>query len=144
MRRRWIIRAVFMLPILLCVGGWVSSSYRFSCIRYSNGGHTVQIRSWGRCVELDIGRDSGLPNGFACRVISLSYGDIWIWPDQGPKMHSFLGFSFGSAGLAPVQLYELYVPYWFLIAISSAVLFLVWRNTRSRGSLRAFPVEVAG
>ena len=37
-----------------------------------------------------------------------------------------------------------YVPYWFLLLVSTALWLLVWRKTRGRVDPgRAFPVEVA-
>src|ERR1035437_8125782 len=144
MVRRWIIRIVFMMPILLCVGGWGWSGMYHSSASYSHDGHWVGCGSGWGVVTVSLGRWSGTPDGWECDD-AYKQDDFILEPPDTPDSHYFLGFRRLNHGLeTPAYWYDFTVPYWFLIAMFSAVLFLVWRKTRPkiyRGG--AFPVEMA-
>jgi hypothetical protein len=139
MLRRWLIRALFILPILLCVVGWVWSGTHFSWTKYSHeGSYVACTASRGViCVKFD-GR--GTSNGWACGVDSR---DAHFWPVDYPDSRSYLGFRFACFDEMARYDYLFAVPFWFLIIVSSAVLFFVWRKTRPKINPKtAFPVEV--
>ncbi|MEI8196438.1 MAG: hypothetical protein WCI73_11055 [Phycisphaerae bacterium] len=144
MWRRWIIRCLFILPLLLCVVGWVLSGWYdlgagYGCYRK----HAVGCVLEPGCVGMGWWRGSS-QEGWFCNVGTHNPS---FWLPEYLRSHSFLGFvvyhyeviSFTSG----FKFYSVYVPFWFLILLSAAVLFIVWRKTRPKNQqLRAFPLEV--
>ena len=141
MKRRWFIRCLFMLPILLCVGGWAWGRMYNGYVRFTHDG------SWIGCVQSDgvigvgVGGRFGLPNGWNHEV-ALRDGlrHFWRpWPDP-----AFLGFRISHHPQDMGGWYCLSLPYWFLIIVFSLVLFFVWRKTRPKlNPATAFPMEMA-
>ena len=132
-----------MLPILLSVGGWVWSRWYDLEAMYAYKDHAVDCGLDSGCVSMAWGH---FPRraGWYCYVRT---HDLHFWLPEYLLSHSFLGF--GGEHVVDrrrgsgFDVYSVYVPIWFLILLSAAVLFLVWRKTRPKiDQLRAFPVQV--
>ena len=132
MKRRWLIRSIFMLPILLCIVGWCWSAGHGGWIGYYHGAEFVGCETFWGVVRLGT---SGPGPGCCCGVDSAP--EICFLLPNDPQ--TFLGF--GYFFISPER--HVYVPYWFLILAFSAILFFVWRKTRTKPQGGAFPVEVA-
>ena len=135
MKRRWFIRICFMLPILLCVVGWVWGATRFAHIMYVHSGHWVACGPSSGFVNVAFGQNPRKSDGWEWSVIPQS---ARFGPGGTPY---FLGFSFRHILASDMYMYMFGVPYWFLLIIFSAVLFVVWRKTGKPKPGRAFPVE---
>ena len=144
MKRRWIIRSIFMLPILLCLIGWGWSGWYVCSVSY--------LQQDGRCdacnsgsglitVEGFISGDDTLPTGWKCKITP-DEGSGWFWQQDG--VHGFLGFFYVNNFDGPEPLlYRLDIPYWFLVLYFSILLVLVYRKTRPKPNpATAFPVEM--
>jgi len=148
MLKRWLLRILFLLPILLSAAGWVESYGHQDACNYFTPEHDYYVESKGGCVHVgcftaatifdpailgwhhfrgplpETDRDILLPDGY--------YGERLFW-------------GFGCAYRHPIiGLYDTFlcVPYYFLLLLSTLAALLVWRKTRPRPILRAFPIEV--
>jgi hypothetical protein len=144
MLRRWIIRAVFMLPILLCVGGWAVSTKYSAQINYSYGGYRTGCGMLGGVVNLDRGVWPNSEVGWSYDGFPVKFRLI---EPSHLKAPAFLGFKYdhidGPFIGEPFELKIVFVPFWFLIVVFSAALLVVWRKTRPKINPKmAFPVEV--
>jgi len=134
--KRWLVRSVFILPLLLCLFGWGASGWRAAVMNYARTGLHAECRiEWGIVdVYWERGDIAFLPEGIECYTVPLT--EVRFWSTR-PGYH--LGFAlYWNSGFG-----ELAVPYWFLILLFGSVLFLVWRKTRLRKTYGAFPVEMA-
>jgi len=142
MIRRWLIRTVFMLPILFCVVGWGWSCHNEASIEYHDGGTVAGCSIlWGG-VELGAARNSGsLPEGNWVIGLGKLHESHLLHPDNSYGIHGWLGLGWYSAE----DCVRVYIPFWLLLLIFSSLLFLVWRKTRPKNDPRtAFPVVMAG
>lgn len=100
MVRRWIIRICFMLPILLCVGGWACGETHEGSIVYCCRVDRVAtcVTSCG-IVYLGSGRWAGERNGWAFRVNPVDPARFWTDADSGH--YFFLGFGHCHVELTP-------------------------------------------
>jgi hypothetical protein len=139
MVRRWIIRSVFMLPILLCVGGWGWSVGHLTQIRYNRHGAAVFCSTqWGSfqfAWNPKYGEDYPL-------VYVDSQADAHFLPPDDRRVFqtdfSLPGFRYTSEDGSAVD-----VSYWLLIVFFSIPLFVVWRKTQPKINPKmGFPVEV--
>jgi hypothetical protein len=121
-----------MLPILLCVVGWVwSTNHDVSIERVRNERVVSLSTQWGSIGYVDYGdsiRYVGM-EGWHFRMIQCP---ARVFPDNSIE---FLCFSDWDPRAR--------APYWFLILVFSIPLFIVWRKTRSKiDPRRAFAVEL--
>jgi hypothetical protein len=127
MKRRWIIRGLFIGLLLLCVVGWL---WTFNSGGYLRG-EVWAIHLWAG--DITVARWASGPAKSDFQLYferSMLRGQ---WRQQG-----LLGFRVqkGPLGMA------VGVPFWFLIATSSAIVWLVLRKTRPKiDPAKAFPVE---
>ena len=154
--KRWIIRSFFIGLLLLCVGGWRWSYFFCESLAYQQP-RTLNPAE-NKYVEVSGGNlllmtyvpfsddATPWPVGWTYYHRHRDRDDVnWekrfdSW--EGPR---FLGFHFfykasprpaiGNADRG------IQVPFWFPTTISAALLWLVWRKTRSKAKGRAFPVE---
>ena len=149
MKRRWFIRIVFMLPILLCLAGWGWSGTHHGVIAYRhNGRNVVGCDSFSGIVIVNYGwYGEARYNGWYYEVNSTATAHFW--PKDAPHFQYVLGFGFRQLEVTKVgdgtvtYIYDLAVPFWFFIVVFSAVLFFVWRKTRPKINPKsAFPVEL--
>ena len=132
MKRRWIIRSIFMVPLLLCIVGWGWSANHGGRIAYCYGNKAITYGTeWG-CFEIGYMLRSP-SDGWHCGASELA-------PHFLPP-HSILGFV--SSSYAVMDWHVMLLPYWFLILVFSSVLFFVWCKTQTKPKGGAFPVEVA-
>ena len=146
--RRWFIRSCFMLPILLCVGGWGWSGTHYSFIKYSHDGISKQLASSSGVVTVNFEGERGSrplfeePDGWECGVTPVAPAQFWPKVDPALHLHSLFGFSIGGPFLFVRSGYEYSIPYWFLILVFSLTLFYAWRKTGPQKRPTGFPVEV--
>ena len=139
--KRWAIRSFFIGVFLLCIAGWSSIDfYRFRAECTSTIGcvniTTTMGRIWIVCCE---------PLTFNEINFYRERSDVYPsnYPADGiASPHYFLGFAWGRADFPSEGIFVAF-PFWFPTAISAALLWLVWRKTRSKTKGRAFPVELA-
>jgi hypothetical protein len=135
MRRRWIIRGLFMLPVLLCVGGWGWST-TFSCwVTYSHHLQIFGCRSMGGAVGVYSLKTFFItPDGW---LIATRHEErACFWPPQNLGFH--IGRSESSAGIC----HQIVIPYWFLILVFSVVLLFLWPKIQpTTDPATAFPVQ---
>ena len=148
MLKRWIIRGLFMLPILLCVYAWaVSTRHTFSITCWQEN----STRTCGLCegmVYLERDYDVGLPEvrwsfdvdgrgaGYFVRgnLSRISPSCFLGFARAHMRVHFEASESFDAMNMVSA-------PLWFFLLCFSALLFLVWRKTRPKIDPRtAFPV----
>ena len=136
-----------MLPILLCMAGWLWSVSQDGSILYFNHGRSVRCDSLWGVIGIRWSTNNLTSYGWEKDVIP---EEAHFWPGRNPDSQSFLGLDFryfqfgtGHSQFGTGDLYVLDVPYWLLIVVFSTVLFFVWRKTRPKPNPKtAFPVEV--
>jgi len=153
MWRRWIIRGLFVLPILLCVAGWWWSVWHSGYLailarvpRPDGGTRIAPSTAWGTgwgLLSWDHTRLHGTYAGWRFQAVPI---EMQIVPpgftsfEHTDSSCSFLGFCYYNIRNGWAMGVD--VPYWFLIVVFSAILLLVWRWTRPSKPVGAFPVEV--
>jgi len=153
MTRPWIIRCLFMLPLLLCVVGWVVSMGHPAYITHSHAGYdTFCSISWGR---VNVGRSRmgvTLSDGSVARPNAGWEGGFFP-PElrvrsvhQHPSLLSALGFGWTNVSVNMDNIsYDLRaasVPFWFLLVAFSLCLLFLWRKTGQKKPGEVPPVEV--
>ena len=138
MLRRWIIRSFFVVPILLCLCAWGWSRSHRVYIAYCHHDRFVACVSLWGTVDVRWGTITGQSDGWVCQTTPEAY--VHFWPVD--FVDTFFGFSYLLESTTPSTLTLLQAPWWFLIIVFSAILYVVWRKTRPRGTGREFPVEL--
>jgi len=142
-----------MLPILLCVVGWGWSSVHFGRLTHAHAGAAVEFTTYSGSFDVRWG-DTERYEGWRCATVPIEFefvpSDFWTCDFQRFSSANFYQFSYLGfysqmigGGAYPYPMRVLGVPYWFLIVVFSALLYVVWRKTRSKANPKsAFPVEV--
>ena len=140
MVKRWIIRGLFMLPMLLGVGGWGWSGWCDAVVTYSTPEWNVSCGTNSGVVFVDWVREHS-PTYSVLRKSAWYRHQPQFWLQDMPK--SFCGFVY-HLDVRPYGAWHRFVrvPYWSLILVSSGHLFWIWRKTRASVQGRAFPVEM--
>ena len=148
MAKRWIIRSLFTLPIVLCLAGWGWSGWYQGGIVYARDHRGIILATMDGAVCL---RGGWLPwegHGYAGEVHRND--PVGFWPESDADETCFLGFrwrhySFTDPRGAVCTVYGLTIPYWAPLLIFSLLLLLFWRKTRRRADpATAFPVVLRG
>lgn len=151
MIRRWFIRIVFMLPILLCVGGWEwSNSYTLkTCFTHGFNLWYGTVAEGKLCVQWAQSDRLQAPWSWSAHSEEW-YPDVWLeWRGAIGRRGSFLGFWIGEDLLTDgegerSQGQWVAIPFWFPTILSALTLCYVWRKTQPKlNSKTAFPVEAA-
>jgi len=137
MKRRWFIRGLFMLPILLCIVGWGwSYAHEIQVAVDSGSEYWLMIRR-GTCYVGFVSEVAGHTSWTFVSRNSDHYGH-----DKQMGRH-FLGFSVNNTSEdRTYSAWEAGIPFWFMAILFSVALFVVWRKTRPKPQSGAFPVEV--
>ena len=144
--KRWLLRGVFLLPLLLAAAGWLWSGTHRSHVGYVHEERVVWCGSGSGVLGVELGwdhaMDPALPNGWygGTRPIDPAR----YWPEARPN--SWLGFGFAHFSVRDPDLdqYVVVVPYWFVLLASAGVFMWVWRRTRPRPELaQGFEVQLA-
>ena len=146
MFRRWLIRSLFMLPILLCMAGWVWGATHFTYLTYHNDGRWIAFSpSYGAIMVDGVGgkRASGMFCGWRGENIPISAHFWGQTKSENPDYTAFLGFRFSLRDAYGGSGPHFSIPYWFLIVAFSIILLLAWRKTRpALNPKSAFPVDI--
>ena len=140
MKRRWLIRLGFLLPLLLSLGGWLWSAAYCVQVEFSRHTRFVNCGTYFGTVFIHCGRQSGLPDH--CNFAAIPQEPLRILHPYNPDMLYCWGFGFQHASGTWGHFTILTIPYWFLLPLAAAVLFIAWRKTAQPKPHRAFPVEV--
>ena len=143
MVRRWLIRSLFMLPLLLCVCGWAWSLTHFGRVFCRIHGHQMQLGTvGGEVMVLDIQSEPPWHDGWGGVAESQSYLGFWPAFNPGHPIVPGLGWNhYTQPKPASLDVYEIYIPYWLLIPPFLTLLFAIWRMPRRRIVIHAFPME---
>ena len=141
MQRRWIIRGLFMLPVLLCIVGWVWGGGHVADVSYFHNGSFVHCSPSFGAVNISFGKGRSRPDGWHGNVSSLD--DIYLWPPQ-IYPHYILGFTYNYITSSAWNVYQFWVPFWALVICFASVFLFVWRRTLPKINPKiAFPIESA-
>ena len=138
MKKRWLIRSIFMGLLTLCVTAWVGS-FCWEIEVYHYGERRVGAGIyWGRVCAFWVEVAGDDPKwGVVCIPASnLSEGR---WSDKDDFFDKFNWCGFCVAG---PPLNQATIPFWFPTLLSALLLWFVWRKTKAKP--RGSPVEVAG
>jgi hypothetical protein len=141
MTRRRILRALFILPVLLCLALWFASAMRSFYIHYSANHHMTTLFLCQGVIGTEHFRDIQVPPSYSgWQFESDPPGTIRFFPRDDSAYNYHLGFAWDRkvAGIGGT------VPAWFPTLLSAAVLCLVWRKTRPKIIGQGFPVEPDG
>ena len=126
---RWVIRSIFLLPLLPSVSGWAVS--------YA---HPYSVGGWG-----------SIGGALACRQIRIVRGDIHVFYDHSgggdeipdwevdKRLWGFNVQAFHSKTLGLESL-VMDIPFWFPTTLSAVAFFFVWRKTGQKTLGQGFPV----
>ena len=143
MVRRWLIRSLFLLPLVCVVGVWMTSYWQVASITRNSDGRRWHLAIvWGECEG---------------QLAPVEYNEVrtWKWFNQpvqngdGIGLNSqmepygFAGFGFTRYQASWGVFWDVKIPLWFPTLLSTLLLWFVWRKTRPRLEGRAFPVEPA-
>ena len=148
MAKRWIIRGIFLLPVLLCLAGWGWSGWYDGAVSFKRSHRWIELRTEYGAVYLVGGWHSWLSDG--CESGIAGTDSVRLWPEPDAVSTCVLGFrwrhfSFNDGDGRVFSGYALVIPYWFPLLVSSLLLLLVWRKTRYRPDpATAFPVVLKG
>jgi len=144
MTRRWLIRAVFLLPLLLCLAGWALSITHVASLTYTHAYtvfncNTIHGALWFRRDRNPPPLDAwATPDGWQAECFAYtSKGQFWPRSEPGSPWPACLGFTCEVS----TDHFAVQIPYWFLIPIASLLLFVAWRKTAPKKPGGAFPVE---
>jgi len=141
MVKRWLIRSVFMLPIVVCVVGWAWSGWYGGWIAFGHRGYAAGCSQDNGTARMTVSGGPHAIEGWIIHFYRLSPSPQF-WPLTSSSTHCYLGFSVIHEA-APDWSTSMSVPYWSLLLVFGGLLFLVWRMTRPKNDPRtAFPVEV--
>jgi len=140
MFRRWLIRSLFILPVLLGVLGWAWSAGHYGGIAYIHRGHGVRGGTYWGTVFLGGWRSLKHPDGWTYGLSAQA--SVQFWPQDSNFEHFFLGFGYYYWSSAGEKLYSLCIPYWFLILLFGFPLLFAWRKTAQKNPPPGFPVEI--
>jgi hypothetical protein len=144
MARRWPIRALFMLPILLCLAGWAWSWLYAGQISYTRHGSVILCGTHYGSIFSGWGRSS-VGSGWTCIVIPES--SVWHLERPDPLLCDANSFGIRGLGMAgpsgTMSLRLLYVPTFLLSVFSTFPLIISLRKRRKINPKMAFPVELA-
>ena len=141
MKRRWFIRICFMLPILLCVGGWLWSSTHLTIVGYGHGDREAYLGTRAGTLQFAWLMGYASP-GWESTNEPLNSPEFWPSKEAWGGA-SFLGFVYRHIDHPPHFIRIFAVPYWFLIVVCGGVFTWVCRKTGKPKAGRAFPVELA-
>lgn len=143
MIKRWLIRSLFLLPLLCVVGVWVPSYWQMAGVIRNVPPHVsiwqincgsfsfVDLQEWLTAEKAEIW-------GYAHAEADLVEARVRY---LGSEYH-FIGFAYDAP--SPIlKSREIIIPHWFPTLLLLVLNWLVWRKTRARLEGRAFPVEPA-
>ena len=135
MKKRWLIRSLFLLPLVCVVAAWVGSYFAtFSFDKWFEGRERHMGAVQG-LIHLEEGSNDGLPDT-----------PLQIHVYSGKKITDSvaIGAKFGFyAGKFPFtrDSFMIVFPLWLPTLLLAAVNWIVWRKTRAKPIGKAFPVE---
>lgn len=151
------IRGLFLLPLLLCVGGWGWSVGYHAILQHTYDESTIFYGTrWGSVYvvwdEKSGSPVTSKPSHWSSQIRTSQIRILALENPAGAMMGykvSFGGFHYFKTGLADNErvwtLGFIGVPYWFLMIFFAGGLLFVWRKTRGKASAEtAFPVEISG
>jgi len=130
MIKGWIIRSVFMLPVLLFASGWLWSGTHRGLVEYHDTKHDGRgFTCWSENGVTAVYFDYGLgkPSGWRGGVEPSTPASYW---PTTASLRSHLGFGWVHHASTSYSFYAVAMPYWLLILASAGVWVLVWRKTR--------------
>ena len=131
MKKRWLIRSLFLLPLLCVVAVWVGSCFGRIDVEMAVGSRGLGLSSVQGLLSVQ-----ELPFRISRSHLDFKRGanaDLW-WRDHPTGLH--IGRIFDIPG-SLVLIFPLWLPTLLLLGL----LWFVWRKTRTKVAGRAFPVE---
>ena len=137
MTRRWIIRSIFTLPLLLCLAGWGWSVDHDAWFGGRSTTHYIFVGTYGGRIFINAGRDSSAPAHFFAESLPRPRE---FWPTYGKIHPHLLGFDTYHDSTPSMDYRVLGMAYWALLILAGVLMFFAWRQTRL--TRKAFQVEV--
>ena len=133
MLRCWLIRSLFLVPLVFVVGVWITSYFGGIAVTRSLGDRTwlvAAVQGHGVCAEA---RFSSSPMFYFVRNATAT---DWGWEPGN------IGFHVGAyMGYTPSL--EIAFPLWLPTLLLALLNWFVWRQTRRKAVAKAFPIEPA-
>ena len=127
MFRRWIIRSLFLVPLVCVVGLWVTSYWK--CLEFSHIGRGIyeSRTDWGRVFIFHMEAHSS-PVGWHAWIGTPSPNwNFWF------EMDSRVVPTYGHC-------ISVWVPLWLPTLLLLGLNWFIWRTTRPKPKGRAFPI----
>lgn len=137
MKKRWLIRSLFIGLVVLCVVAWVGSLWRSLDIDHSGKTWDEMSVADGRICIQEIVPDFPIMQGWHTTFRS-THWNIWKSEDANSQYH-LAGFSLHQS----VKIWAVTIPLWFPTLLSVGMLWLLWRKTKAKPIGHAFPIEPA-
>ena len=134
MPRRWIIRSLFMLPILLCMAGWgwAATHDWTGWYEHMDSRRIILIQSFSNWKVFNL-------------QVKYIYGEYSVFSSgmgRSLDADTFFGFAIQHYFYMASETYGVTIPCWFPTVFSSLVFLFVWRKSRPKVNPKtAFPVE---
>ena len=138
MFRRWLLRALTLTLLMLCVAAWVRSHTSYACVQY-----------FGKSQALFLGGDSGwLWFGTYQRAptIPIQWDLSFLPASQDRSLQQYQSTAWHWAGFAlggdiKITNFTVWIPLWFPTLLSALLLVFVWRMTRPQSHGQGFPID---
>jgi len=140
MKRRWLIRSMFITLLLLSLAAWAWSHPYGYTAGLKNGPYSLGTGLSDGVWLFAFGKGGDARQGFQFEKLG------WSLPADFsllPSTHSFLRFLIGNESSSGISQFIVGVPLWFLTSMLTLTLIYVWRKTRPKPNpATAFPVEI--
>ena len=142
MKKRWLIRSIFIQLLAVCVAAWVGSYWQMVGVEFTQDQRSQLLAVEGGLIVIGDGEQSLWIGG---RVLLHHHPS-----DNESLKKSYLatdyhvaGFAYNSASITHHLRRAATIPLYFPTLFSTLLLWFVWRKTKAKPIGRAFPMEPA-
>ena len=141
MLKRWFIRIIVVLPLLLCVVGWVRSRMHDDTVGYAHALLHAEVDAyWG---SIHVLWEQGTPRGSGPYYKQDRTFQTHFWPVDQP-LQTYWGFGLHRVFVTGYTYVWVSFPYWFVTLVLAFVAVYAWWKTRRKPDPKtAFPIEVS-
>jgi hypothetical protein len=142
MKKRWIIRGIFIGLLTLCVVAWVGSYRGVVGVKYGAGTshyyHLIVEFGWIRLLHTTTIYPAPAWQWYLVSANRRAVQEVY---ESVP--HRFMGFGFMWVRSGGPGGWDVFIPMYFPTLVSALLLWFVWRKTRAMPVGGGFPVESA-
>ena len=142
MLRRWLIRALALTLLTLCVAAWVGSYWQWAGINRHYHGYRVAVNCGAGLIYSQVLDHEP----FVMSEWGWGHGvpfPEYIRTTTAGEEYGFAGFGYQFTPGATHDSWDMKVPLWAPVLLAAGLLWLLWRKTRPPYHGKGFPIEPA-